>query len=128
MDPRPYIIRSMRLQQSNNKPLSARLIVSRNFIKNIGHDNGTFRRQKSEERMRFASSRRRQTRATYFLRNVRDTKDGRLSQGDVSTHKSAVQLIAHYGQSEMTSELLSSVTCSTSYKKRSSILLRMRNV
>lgn len=58
--------------------------------------------------MRFASCRRRQTRETGFLRNVRDTKSRRLSQGDVSTHKSAVQLIGHYGQSEMTSELLNS--------------------
>lgn len=77
---RPYIIPSMRLQQSNNKPLSARLIVWRNFIKNIGHDNRTFRRQKSEERMRFASSRR-QTRATDFLRNVRHKERSFVARG-----------------------------------------------
>lgn len=66
MDPRSYIIRSMRLQQSDNKPQSVRVIVSRNFIKNIRRDNGPSRRQKSEDRMRFASSHRRQTQRQVF--------------------------------------------------------------
>lgn len=58
----------------NNKPLSVLPIVWRNFIKNIGRYNRMSRRQKSEERMRFASIHRRQTYCGDFLRNLCNKK------------------------------------------------------
>lgn len=95
VDPRPYIICSMIQQQLNNKPLSSPslcdVILSKISDVTIGRVPSR-RRQKSEQRMQFASTQHRQTgpdgRAKLFYAIFSTQRIyTRLCQGDVSTHK-----------------------------------------